>query len=162
MSNVQILKITKMEITVKKSRKSMKFMISSIISIVILTIALSFEGLSSITSGMVHIYNPVNSLYNDTGDVVFTSGSIIEKEMLDFIKGRFQIRQCKKFKSNQRACLNYHIKKCLAPCEGYVSKEEYRKQGVAKKIFEYIIEYAKINGYKSIHLTCFIRTFSMT
>lgn len=50
------------------------------------------------------------------------------KEMLDFIKSRFQIRQCKKFKSNQRACLNYHIKKCLAPCVGYVSKEEYRKQ----------------------------------
>ena len=50
------------------------------------------------------------------------------KEMLDFIKQRFQIRQCKKFKSNQRACLNYHIKKCLAPCMGYVSKEEYRKQ----------------------------------
>ena len=48
--------------------------------------------------------------------------------MLDFIKERFQIRQCKKFKSNQRACLNYHIKKCLAPCMGYVSKEEYRKQ----------------------------------
>lgn len=85
MNNVQILKITKMEITVKKPRKSMKFMISSIISIVILTIVLSFEGLSSISSGMVHIYNPVNSLYNDTGDVVFTSGGIIEKEMLDFI-----------------------------------------------------------------------------
>lgn len=50
------------------------------------------------------------------------------KEMIDFIKERFQIRQCKKFKSNQRACLNYHIKKCLAPCMGYVSKEEYRKQ----------------------------------
>ncbi len=50
------------------------------------------------------------------------------KEMLDFIKQRFQIRQCKKFKSNQRACLNYHIKKCLAPCMGYISKEEYRKQ----------------------------------
>ena len=50
------------------------------------------------------------------------------KEMLDFIKQRFQIRQCKKFKSNQRACLNYHIKKCLAPCMGYVSKEDYKKQ----------------------------------
>lgn len=33
-----------------------------------------------------------------------------------------------KFKSNQRACLNYHIKKCLAPCMGYVTKEEYKKQ----------------------------------
>lgn len=50
------------------------------------------------------------------------------KEMVNFIKERFQIRQCRSFKSNQRACLNYHIKKCLAPCMGYVSKEEYRKQ----------------------------------
>ncbi len=50
------------------------------------------------------------------------------KEMLNFIKERFQIRQCRKFKSNKRACLNYHIKKCLAPCMGYVSKQEYRKQ----------------------------------
>ena len=48
--------------------------------------------------------------------------------MVDFIKQRFQIRQCKNFKSNQRACLNYHIKKCLAPCMGYVTKEEYNKQ----------------------------------
>lgn len=50
------------------------------------------------------------------------------KEMIDFIKQKYQIRQCKKFKSNTRACLNYHIKRCLAPCMGYVSKEEYHKQ----------------------------------
>lgn len=50
------------------------------------------------------------------------------KEMINFIKERFQIRQCKVFKSNKRACLNYHIKRCLAPCVNYVSKEEYRKQ----------------------------------
>lgn len=50
------------------------------------------------------------------------------KEMLAFIKDRFQIRQCKNFKNKDRACLNYHIKKCLAPCMGYVSKEEYQKQ----------------------------------
>ena len=50
------------------------------------------------------------------------------KEMVDFIKQKFQIRQCKNFKSNTRACLNYHIKRCLAPCMGYVSKEDYRKQ----------------------------------
>ena len=50
------------------------------------------------------------------------------KEMINFIKERFQIRQCKTFKSNKRACLNYHIKRCLAPCVNYVSKEEYRKQ----------------------------------
>ena len=50
------------------------------------------------------------------------------KEMINFIKERFQIRQCKVFKSNKRACLNYHIKRCLAPCVNYVSKKEYRKQ----------------------------------
>lgn len=50
------------------------------------------------------------------------------KEMVSFIKEKFQIRQCKNFKNQDRACLNYHIKKCLAPCMGYVSKEEYRKQ----------------------------------
>lgn len=50
------------------------------------------------------------------------------KEMVDFIKEKFKIRQCKAFKYKDRPCLNYHIKKCLAPCMGYVSKEEYKKQ----------------------------------
>ena len=50
------------------------------------------------------------------------------KEMIEFIKSKFKIRQCKNFKYKDRPCLNYHIKKCLAPCMGYVSKEEYRKQ----------------------------------
>ena len=50
------------------------------------------------------------------------------KEMVDFIKEKFKIRQCKNFKYKDRPCLNYHIKKCLAPCMRYVSKEEYRKQ----------------------------------
>ena len=49
------------------------------------------------------------------------------KEMLDFIKQKYKIRQCKKFRSETRPCLNYHINRCLAPCMGYVSKEEYRK-----------------------------------
>ncbi|MCR5186983.1 MAG: excinuclease ABC subunit UvrC [Clostridia bacterium] len=50
------------------------------------------------------------------------------KEMVFFIKEKFQIRQCRNFRNKDRACLNYHIKKCLAPCMGYVTKEEYRKQ----------------------------------
>ncbi len=50
------------------------------------------------------------------------------KEMLDFIKQRYKIRQCKNFKHADRPCLNYHIKRCLAPCMKYVTKEEYRKQ----------------------------------
>jgi excinuclease ABC, C subunit len=50
------------------------------------------------------------------------------KEMLDFIKQKYKIRQCKNFRSETRACLNYHINRCLGPCIGYVSKEDYRKQ----------------------------------
>ena len=83
------------------------------------------------------------------------------KEMINFIKERFQIRQCKNFKSNQRACLNYHIKKCLAPCMGYVSKEDYRKQidqiimllegktkEIIKQIDEEIVELANKQEYE--------------
>ena len=50
------------------------------------------------------------------------------KEMVSFIKEKFQIRQCKNFRNQDRACLKYHIKKCLAPCMKFVSKEEYKKQ----------------------------------
>ena len=50
------------------------------------------------------------------------------KEMVNFIKQKYKIRQCRNFKSTTRACLNYHIKRCLAPCVGLVSKEDYRKQ----------------------------------
>ena len=50
------------------------------------------------------------------------------KEMIEFIKSKYKIRQCKNFKYKDRPCLNYHIKRCMAPCMGYVSKEEYRKQ----------------------------------
>lgn len=50
------------------------------------------------------------------------------KEMVDFIKQKYKIRQCRTLKERTRACLNYHINRCLAPCMGYVSKEEYRKQ----------------------------------
>ena len=50
------------------------------------------------------------------------------KEMVEFIKKRFKIRQCKNYKSKKRVCLNYHIGRCLGPCTKKVSKEEYGKQ----------------------------------
>lgn len=50
------------------------------------------------------------------------------KELVDFIKQKFKIRQCRNFKSNKRVCLNYHIGRCLGPCVNNVSKDEYRKQ----------------------------------
>ncbi len=50
------------------------------------------------------------------------------KEMIDFIKQKYRIRQCRTLKERERPCLNYHIHRCLAPCMGYVKPEEYRKQ----------------------------------
>lgn len=50
------------------------------------------------------------------------------KEMVNFIKEKYKIRQCKTLKERTRPCLNYHIHKCLAPCMKLVSKEEYREQ----------------------------------
>ncbi|MCI9064085.1 MAG: excinuclease ABC subunit UvrC [Clostridia bacterium] len=50
------------------------------------------------------------------------------KEMVNFIKQKYKIRQCKNFKNNGRPCLNYHIKRCLAPCSGNITREEYMKQ----------------------------------
>ena len=50
------------------------------------------------------------------------------KEMVEFIKQRFKIRQCRNLKKNKRVCLNYHIGRCLGPCANQVSKEEYKKQ----------------------------------
>ena len=50
------------------------------------------------------------------------------KEMVDFIKNKFKIRQCKNFKTNKRVCLNYHINRCSGPCQNKISKEEYAKQ----------------------------------
>ena len=50
------------------------------------------------------------------------------KEMLNFIKEKFKIRQCRNYEGRTRPCLNYHIKRCDAPCMRYISKEEYRTQ----------------------------------
>ncbi len=50
------------------------------------------------------------------------------KEMVNFIKEKYKIRQCKTLKERTRPCLNYHIGKCMAPCMKMVGKEEYHKQ----------------------------------
>lgn len=50
------------------------------------------------------------------------------REMVNFIRDRFQIVQCRDYRAHKRPCLNYSIHKCPAPCMGYISKEEYKKQ----------------------------------
>lgn len=46
---------------------------------------------------------------------------------LDFLKKLFPLKQCKSPKFSNRPCLYYHIGKCLAPCQGKVTPEEYQK-----------------------------------
>lgn len=48
------------------------------------------------------------------------------KETVEFIKDKFRIRRCKKFRYNDRACLDYYIKKCSGPCMNYISAEDYQ------------------------------------
>ena len=45
---------------------------------------------------------------------------------MKLLKTMFPLRSCRKMNPD-RPCLNYHIKRCLAPCAGYVSKDEYGK-----------------------------------
>ena len=54
------------------------------------------------------------------------------REAMDAVRDNFPLRTCKKdlkkaIARGERPCLNYHIGKCLAPCSGRVSEEEYRK-----------------------------------
>ncbi len=51
------------------------------------------------------------------------------RDIIDLIQSAFPIRTCRNttFYRAQRECLNYHIGRCLAPCMGRVSKEEYNE-----------------------------------
>ena len=61
----------------------------------------------------------------------YTSGLAV-KETVELIRKLYQIRVCnKKLPRDQgkdRPCLYYHIHQCKAPCQGYVTKEEYQAQ----------------------------------
>lgn len=52
------------------------------------------------------------------------------KETIDLLCRIYKIRTCNrklpKDIGKQRPCLNYHIDKCTAPCDGKIKKEEYR------------------------------------
>ncbi|MDD3887593.1 MAG: excinuclease ABC subunit UvrC [Patescibacteria group bacterium] len=57
----------------------------------------------------------------------FTDGYAVN-QTLDLLQKIFKYRDCEKDlnkKFGQRECLKYHIKRCLAPCIGKVTKEEY-------------------------------------
>ncbi|MDO4451613.1 MAG: excinuclease ABC subunit UvrC [Lachnospiraceae bacterium] len=60
----------------------------------------------------------------------YTSAGAV-KDTIDLIRKLYHIRSCNrnlpKDIGKERPCLNYHIKQCYAPCQNYISKEEYRK-----------------------------------
>ena len=51
------------------------------------------------------------------------------KETLKFLRQVFPLRTCKDltFRTRRRPCIEYEIKRCLAPCVGRVSAEDYRR-----------------------------------
>ena len=54
------------------------------------------------------------------------------KDTIELLNKLYQLRTCNRNLPRDigmdRPCLNYHIKQCQAPCQGYVSREEYRKK----------------------------------
>lgn len=69
----------------------------------------------------------------------YTSAGAV-KDTIELINKLYQLRTCNrnllKDGEKDRACLNYHIKQCLAPCQGFISKEEYREQ--VKKALDFL------------------------
>lgn len=60
----------------------------------------------------------------------YTSSQAV-RETIDLLHKLYHIRSCSrnlpKDTGKERPCLNYHIKQCDAPCQGYISQEEYAK-----------------------------------
>jgi excinuclease ABC subunit C len=56
-------------------------------------------------------------------------GGISCKDIVDIAAKAYNIRTCvTPIGKNKKPCLNYHLKRCLAPCAGHVTKEEYAER----------------------------------
>ena len=68
------------------------------------------------------------------------TGAAAVKDTIDLINKLYQLRTCSKNLpkecGNDRACLNYHIKQCLAPCQGNITQEEYHER--VKKALDFL------------------------
>lgn len=60
------------------------------------------------------------------------SSAAAVKDTIELLNKLYCLRTCNRTLPRdiglERPCLNYHIKQCLAPCQGYVDKEQYREQ----------------------------------
>ena len=61
----------------------------------------------------------------------YTSAAAV-KDTIELLNKLYQLRTCNRVLPRdiglERPCLNYHIKQCLAPCQGYIDKTQYREQ----------------------------------
>lgn len=61
----------------------------------------------------------------------YTSAGAV-KDSIELIRKLYRLRSCSRRlpqdQGKERPCLYYHIKQCDAPCQGYISREEYRKK----------------------------------
>lgn len=69
----------------------------------------------------------------------YTSAAAV-KDTIDLINKLYQLKTCNrnlpKECGNDRACLNYHIKQCMAPCQGYITQEQYQER--VKKALDFL------------------------
>lgn len=92
--------------------------------------------------------------------------------LLEMIQQLFPLRTCKLNLSDEhiqkkkyRVCLEYHIKRCLGPCEGKQSKEDYQENidqiahilkgnisTVLKRLRETMMQYAKNQEFEKAHI----------
>ena len=60
----------------------------------------------------------------------FTSSQAV-KDIIDMVRKLYHLRSCSRNLprdiGKERPCLYYHIKQCDAPCQGYISSEQYRE-----------------------------------
>ena len=60
----------------------------------------------------------------------YTSGGAV-KDVIELVRKLYQVRSCNRSlprdTGKDRPCLYYHMKQCKAPCQGYISQKEYRK-----------------------------------
>ncbi len=61
----------------------------------------------------------------------YTSAAAV-KDTIELLNKLFKLRTCNRVLprdlGQERPCLNHHIGQCLAPCQGYIDQEEYRKR----------------------------------
>lgn len=61
----------------------------------------------------------------------YTSAAAV-KDTIELLNKLYNLRTCSRNLPRdiglERPCLNYHIRQCLAPCQGYVDQEQYREQ----------------------------------